>query len=64
MDKKNRGGSRPGSGRKTKKEKGLEPTKPVNFRVEVSVIEACKEKHGSLSNALRFAAKSSAGMSQ
>ena len=64
MKKETRGGVRPGSGRKKNSDLGKEPTKTVNTRVELSVIKACKEKHGSLSNALRFAAKSSAGMSQ
>lgn len=57
MKKETRGGARPGSGRKPISETGKEPTKPVNFRVEQSVIDACKRKYGSLSNALRWAAK-------
>ena len=56
MKPKKHGGSRPNSGRKSRKEKGLEPTVTVTTSVEQSVIDRCKEKHGSLPNALRWAA--------
>lgn len=52
------GGTRPNAGRKTREQMGLEPVKIVTTRVEESVIKICKEKHGSLAAALRFAAKS------
>lgn len=55
--KKGRGGARPGAGIKSRAERGLEPLVPVNTKVERSVINACQEIHGSLPNALRFAAK-------
>lgn len=43
-------------GRPSREDLGLEPTQQVTLKVETSVIEILKEKHGSLSNALRAAA--------
>lgn len=56
--KENRGGARPGAGRKSREELGLEPVTVTTVQVEASVVEACKAIHGSLANALRHAAKS------
>lgn len=52
-----RGGAGRGQGRKSREELGKEPTINTTVRIEPSVVEACKEKHGSIANALRFAAK-------
>lgn len=56
-NKENRGGARKGAGRKSRKELGLEPVKITTIEVEPSIIKLCREKHGSLANALRFAAR-------
>lgn len=56
MKKEYRGGAGRGQGRKSREELGLEEVKNTTVQVEPSVIEACKQKHGSLANALRFAA--------
>lgn len=45
------------AGRKSRKELGLEAVVNTTVQVEKSVIEKCKVRHGSLANALRFAAK-------
>ena len=50
------GGHRPGSGRKSREELGLPPVVTTTVAVEAMVIETCKKKHGSLANALRYAA--------
>lgn len=48
------GGSRPGAGRK--KRNGEAP-KNTTVQVSEDVIKACREKHGSLAAALRYAAQ-------
>lgn len=50
------GGARPNAGRKSREELGLEPTVALRTQVEQSVIDACREKFGSIPEALRFAA--------
>jgi hypothetical protein len=57
--KKTHGGAGRGQGRKTRLELGLEPTVPLRTQVEQSVIDACREKYGSIPAALRFAATQS-----
>lgn len=52
------GGARPGAGRKSRAALGLEPVTVTTVEVEPSVIAACRAIHGSLANALRYAAKS------
>lgn len=47
---------RKGPGRPSRKDLGLDPTTTVTLSVENKVIEILKEKHGTLSNALRAAA--------
>lgn len=54
------GGARPGAGRKSRKEKGLPPVKVTTVEVEETVIKLCREKYGSLANALRWAANQQA----
>ena len=56
-DKRKENGGNTNAGRKEKV--WVEGDKPKNTTVQVepSVIKACKDKHGSLANALRFAAK-------
>lgn len=56
--KENRGGARPGAGRKSRKELGLEEVTTTTVEVERSIIDKCRAIHGSLANALRYAAKS------
>lgn len=46
-----------GSGRTSREELGLPPLKTTSVKVEASIIENCQKIHGSLANALRFAAK-------
>lgn len=53
----NRGGKREGAGRKSRKEKGLLPVVNTTIQVESEVIVKCRTKHGSLANALRYAAE-------
>jgi hypothetical protein len=55
-ERKTKGGSRKGSGRKSRVELGLEQSVITSVRVEPSVIEKCKLKYGSVANALRHAA--------
>lgn len=43
-------------GRNSREKNGLEPLIATAVRVEKSVKEKCKELHGSLAKALRFAA--------
>lgn len=52
-----RGGSRPNSGRK--KRISTEPMRNTTVCVECSVIVQCRNMHGSLANALRYAANAS-----
>lgn len=59
MKKSNRGGFRPNSGRK--KRVGTEPMRNTTVFVECSVIVKCREMHGSLANALRYAANAFSG---
>jgi len=40
-------------GRPSREDLGLEPTKTITLKVEQTVIEKLKKKHGSLSEALR-----------
>lgn len=54
--KKQRGGARPGSGRKPKKPSKV-PMIVTTVEVEETVAVKCRKKHGSLPNALRAAAK-------
>jgi hypothetical protein len=44
-------------GRNSRQKNGLEPTVSTGIRVEKSVIDQAKANHGSIVNALRFAAK-------
>lgn len=55
-DKRKNNGGHKTAGRKSREELGLEPVKNTTVQVEQSVIDACKKKHGSLANALRYAA--------
>lgn len=55
--KKTHGGKRDGSGRKSREEKGQPPVVATTVKVEKEVIVICREKYGSLAEALRFAAK-------
>ena len=56
-DRRKENGGNTNAGRKKKERvKGDEP-RNTTVQVEPSVIKACQEKHGSLANALRFAAK-------
>lgn len=50
------GGNR-NAGRKSRQELGMEAVVNTTVQVEKSIIDECREKHGSLANALRFAAK-------
>lgn len=45
-------------GPKSRKELGLPETVLTSVEVEKTVMLTCREKHGTLANALRFAAKS------
>ncbi|MCH5690067.1 hypothetical protein LWM68_41080 [Niabella sp. W65] len=58
LKKENRGGARQGAGRKSREDLGLEPLVTTSVKVEQTVIDACISTHGSLANALRYAAKS------
>lgn len=49
------GGKRPNAGRK--KRTGDEPVRNTTIQVEGSVIDDCRQIHGTLANALRYAAK-------
>lgn len=51
------GGARTGSGPKPKVHTPGDEPKNTTVKVEPTIIKICREKHGSLSNALRFAAK-------
>ena len=44
-------------GRKSREAKGLEPVVSTGIKAEKSVIDKCKELHGSLRNALKYAAE-------
>lgn len=57
------GGARPGAGRKSREDKGLPAVVNTTVQVEQKVIAAARENHGSLANALRFAAKYNRGIS-
>ncbi|MFD2922006.1 hypothetical protein ACFS6H_19960 [Terrimonas rubra] len=56
IDKRKFNGGHKTAGRKSREEQGLEPVKNTTVQVEPSVIDKCREKYGSLANALRFAA--------
>lgn len=56
-DASNKGGARANSGRKSRKELGLENFVKTSVAVEASVLETCKKEYGSLAGALRFAAE-------
>lgn len=51
-----RGGAGRGQGRNTREENGLEPVRQTTVKIEPSIAAICREKYGSLSKALRFAA--------
>ena len=50
------GGARKGAGAKSRAEKGLPPVTNTTVQVEPDVIAGCRALHGSLVNALRYAA--------
>ena len=54
---KNNGGARVGAGAKKKTWPPGDEPKNTTVQVEPSIIKVCKDRHGSLANALRFAAK-------
>lgn len=54
--KKQHGGKRKGSGRKSRKELGLKPLAFTSVNVEREVIDECRRRYGSLAEALRYAA--------
>jgi hypothetical protein len=56
-DKRKENGGNANAGRKKKERVEGDEPKNTTVQVEPSIIKACKEKHGSLANALRFAAK-------
>ena len=57
MKTKTQGGKREGAGRKKKILTDGDKPKNTTVQVEPSVIKICREKYGSIANALRFAAK-------
>lgn len=58
MEKKEKhGGARPGAGRKKRETLGLPAIIHTSVDVEREVVDKCRELHGSLANALRFASK-------
>lgn len=44
-------------GRKSREELGLPVVRATTIEVEETIIALCRQKHGSLANALRYAAK-------
>jgi hypothetical protein len=54
---KNNGGKREGSGRKSREELRLPPVKPTTVEVEPEVIVLARKNHKTIGGALRFAAK-------
>lgn len=56
-DKRKFNGGNKNAGRKSREELGLPPVINTTVQVEKDVIDKCREKHGSLANALRYAAK-------
>lgn len=51
----------PGAGRKSREELGLPAVKNTTVQVEPEVIDKCREKYGSIANALRWAARQTDG---
>lgn len=60
---KNNGGNR-NAGRKSRQSMGLPPVKNTTVQVEQTVIDNCRELHGSLAEALRYAAMHSGRATQ
>jgi len=54
---KKNGGARPNSGPAKKEYQLGDEPRNTTLQVEPSVIKICREKYGSMANALRFAAK-------
>lgn len=50
------GGARKGAGAKSREERGLPPVKNTTVQVEPDVIAICRQRYGSIANALRYAA--------
>lgn len=57
MKNKQHGGARKNAGRKSREEIGLPPVKNTTIQVEEEAILNARKNHGSLANAIRFAAK-------
>ena len=55
--KSNRGGKREGAGRKRLGDNTGEELRSITIAVEQSVIDKCREYHGTLAQALRFSIK-------
>lgn len=51
------GGARSGAGRKSREELGLPALVNTTVQIEPEIKELARKNHGSLANALRFAAK-------